>query len=105
MGDTTIRPSLTRWSETAAPEEGELRARMAAEGLRPYSWANEGSYVYGEHDHPYHKVLYVARGSIRFVVDDTAFDMGPGDRLDLPSGIRHSAYVGSEGVTCLEATR
>jgi len=26
-----------------------------------------------------------------------------GDRLDLPSGIRHSAVVGPEGVTCLEA--
>jgi hypothetical protein len=27
----------------------------------------------------------------------------PGDRLDLPAGVRHSAIVGPQGVTCLEA--
>ena len=51
-------------------------------------------------------------GSIRFVLPDHpevehmgAIDLLPGDRMLLPAGVRHSALVGPQGVTCLEAAR
>jgi mannose-6-phosphate isomerase-like protein (cupin superfamily) len=50
------------------------------------------------------------RGSIRFVLPDRPedsrnVDLVAGDCMILPAHTRHSAYVGPQGVTCLEATR
>src|SRR3990172_6082415 len=59
------------------------------------------------HSHPYHKVLFCVRGSIRFQAGEPPedCDLRPGDRLDIPPGTPHSAVVGTEGVSCLEAPR
>lgn len=105
MNETALGPRRVPWEGPHPPEERELVEMMEAEGLRPYAWSNSPHYVYGEHDHPYHKVLYAARGSIRFVVEGQSIELRPGDRLELPPRTRHSAYVGPEGVVCLEATR
>jgi len=50
------------------------------------------------------------RGSIRFVLPDVAGDAGKidlaaGDCMILPAKVRHSAEVGPQGVTCLEAAQ
>jgi quercetin dioxygenase-like cupin family protein len=76
-----------------------------AEGLSPSAWSNGPGYRYDAHQHDHHKVLFCLAGSITFTTaaGDTA--MGPGDRLDLPAGTRHSALVGPDGVTCMEAFR
>jgi quercetin dioxygenase-like cupin family protein len=52
-------------------------------------------------------VLYCTRGSIRFDLPESgeSFDLNAGDRLDIPPGTTHSAIVGPDGVTCLEAAR
>jgi hypothetical protein len=44
---------------------------------------------------------------IRFTLpaEDDYADLMPGDRLELPAGVRHGALVGPAGVTCLEAHR
>jgi hypothetical protein len=81
----------------------DLRARMAAAGLRPSSWGNGPHDRYAEHRHDYDKVLVAEAGSIVFLVPTGAVELRAGDRLDLPSGTRHSAEVGPDGVTCLEA--
>ena len=101
---------LMRWSETTPPSEQALRQRMQQAGLSPYSWSNAPGDSYAVHSHSYEKVLYCVRGSIRFVLPDQpttaqAIDLTPGDGMILPPGVRHSAYVGPQGVTCLEATR
>jgi len=78
--------------------------RLRAEGLDPGSWSNGPGDRYAAHDHPYDKVLVVARGSIVFgATPDGAFELAVGDRLELPAGTRHDAVVGPAGVTCLEA--
>ena len=76
-----------------------------AEELTPETWSNRAGYSYAEHSHPYHKVLYCVAGSITFHTDSGDVELQPGDRLDLPPGIPHSATVGPEGVTCMEAPR
>lgn len=75
------------------------------EGLKPHTWSNEPHYVYGEHEHPYHKVLFCVAGSITFHTPEENIVLRPGDRLDLPPGTPHSATVGEAGVTCIEAAR
>jgi len=103
---------VVRWQETAPPQEQELRKRMQEEGISPYAWSNGPGDTYSVHSHHCEKVLYCVQGSIRFVLPDHphignngAIDLAPGDRMVLPSGTRHSAQVGSNGVTCLEAAR
>lgn len=80
-------------------------AVFAAEGLEPQSWSNAPGYRYGEHDHPYQKVLFCVDGAITFHTPGGDKLLRPGDRLDLPPRTRHSATVGPDGVTCLEAAR
>jgi len=104
---------VLRWQEVLAPQEQELHRRMQRDGLTPYTWSNGPGDSYAVHSHTYEKVLYCVRGSIRFVLPDHAgtagnmgaIDLAPGDCLVLPANIRHSAQVGPQGVTCLEAAR
>jgi quercetin dioxygenase-like cupin family protein len=101
---------IIRWNEALSPREEDLRQRMQEAGLAPYTWSNAPGDTYAIHSHRYEKVLYCVRGSIRFVLPDQPpgeqhIDLLPGDCMILPAGIRHSAQVGSYGVTCLEASR
>lgn len=80
-------------------------AAFSAEGLTPETWSNQPGFVYGEHQHPYHKVLFCVAGSIIFHTPAGDIELVPGDRLDLPPGTPHAATVGPDGVTCLEAAR
>jgi uncharacterized protein YjlB len=84
---------------------GDLADRLRAEGLAPGSWSNGPGDRYGAHEHGYDKVLVCARGSIRFGLpgSGSAVDLAEGDRLDLPAGTAHDAFVGPNGVSCLEA--
>src|SRR6266567_677786 len=101
---------VIRWTGEHLPRENELQVMMQQEGLQPSAWSNGPGDTYAVHSHTYEKVLYCARGSIRFILPDFPVetrnvDLEPGDCLILPAGVRHSAEVGSRGVTCLEATR
>ena len=84
----------------------DLAHRLAEEGLTGARWWSNGpGYTYGWHDHPYHKVLYCAEGSITFHLRDGDVELRAGDRLDLDPGTEHAATVGRTGVTCVEAPR
>ena len=106
---------IIRWNQPTSPQEDELRARMHREGLTPYTWSNGPDDYYAPHTHSYEKVLYCVRGSIRFIIHNQStfggsktedyLDLNPGDCMILPSGVRHSAKVGSRGVTCMESAR
>jgi quercetin dioxygenase-like cupin family protein len=80
-------------------------AAFREEGLSPHTWSNQPGYLYAEHQHPYHKVLFCVDGSITFHTPDGDIELHPGDRLDLSPGTPHSATVGPSGVTCMEAGR
>lgn len=75
------------------------------EALEAHTWSNGPDYVYGEHEHPYHKVLVCIEGSIVFHTPNGDVALIEGGRLDLPPHTPHSATVGSAGVTCMEAAR
>jgi len=69
----------------------------------PRPWSNGPGDEYGWHAHPQPKVLFCLSGSIVFHTDDGDLAVSAGDRLDLPSGTRHAATVGSAGGECVEA--
>jgi quercetin dioxygenase-like cupin family protein len=87
--------------------EGEALAAFAREGLTASGWSNGPGDTYAQHSHGYHKILYCLRGSITFQLVETgeAFELHPGDRLDIEPGTPHSAIVGADGVECAEAAR
>src|SRR5579859_1504623 len=101
---------VIRWDEATLPQEQELHTRMQREGLNPYTWSNGPHDYYAAHTHSYEKILYCVLGSIRFIIhnqhsrgDNEAedyLDLSPGDCMILPAGVRHSARVGPDGVTC-----
>jgi quercetin dioxygenase-like cupin family protein len=101
------QPSLTRWPHGEPPTDDKLNRLLRAEGLTPRWWSNGPGDRYDGHSHTYHKVLYCARGSIRFEAGtaDASFQLRPGDRLEIPPGTPHSALVGPEGCSCVEADR
>jgi len=84
----------------------ELEARLRDEGLDPGRWSNRAGDRYAAHEHAYDKVIVVERGSITFGLGTgEAVALAPGDRLELPAGTVHEAFVGLAGVSCLEAHR
>ena len=50
------------------------------------------------HNHPHVQATYVESGRFTFTVDDTSFDVGPGDSFVIPSNAMH-------GCLCHEAGR
>jgi quercetin dioxygenase-like cupin family protein len=93
------------WEGTTPPTEDELHEIYRREGLSPYAWSNGPGDRYAPHSHSYHKVLYVVRGSITWLLPESGEEITTraGDRLDLPAGVVHAALIGPNGVTCLEA--
>lgn len=98
-------PTVTPWSSPEPPSREAIEAIFRRNGLVPSWWSNRRGYTYSVHSHRYHKVLYCAQGSIRFRARPSGqtFDLSPGDRLDIPAGVPHSAIAGPDGVTCAEA--
>jgi len=96
---------VTPWTDETPPTAEELQARLEEEELHVYPWSNQPGDKYAGHTHGYHKILYVVTGSIKFDLPTRheTVTLRMGDKLELPSGTRHSATVGPEGVTCLEA--
>lgn len=96
---------VTPWEGPESPSEENLRERYMEEGLKPYAWSNGPGDTYAPHSHSYHKVIYVVRGSITWILPESGreIETAAGDRLDLPPGVVHAAKVGLQGVTCLEA--
>ena len=96
---------ITPWSGGAAPTERALRELLQADGLSPYTWANEPFDRYAAHSHDYDKVIYVVSGAITFGLPDQGrvVQLKAGHRLELPAGTVHDAVAGNQGVVCLEA--
>jgi quercetin dioxygenase-like cupin family protein len=96
---------VKRWEGAQAPVESELRQALRQEGLDAYAWSNGPGDMYAAHTHSYHKVIYVVRGAITWILPDLGQELETraGDRLELPRGLLHAARVGPQGVTCLEA--
>jgi quercetin dioxygenase-like cupin family protein len=98
-----VKLEHVRYAGTRAPDPDTIEAALRREAHDVYGWSNAPGDTYGEHDHPYAKLLYCTSGSIDFILSDgTRIGMKPGDRLMLPPRTRHAALVGRDGCACVE---
>src|SRR4029453_16811387 len=98
---------LERWAPADGPvTEKRMMGLLESEGYEVASYAYREGMVFGPHEHSQDKCDGVVQGVLRIVVGDETFDLGPGDRLYLPAGTRHSAeVVGNVTVLSLDGTR
>lgn len=96
---------ILRWPHSHRLPESEIVAYFSAHDLDCHRWEKEPRSPFAVHDHPYDKILFCIEGSISFTVEKTGKEINllPGDRLILPKGIRHSAVVGPDGVSCIQS--
>jgi quercetin dioxygenase-like cupin family protein len=105
--DSSSNASVTPWPLGGDPGEFAILRQLRSEGLEAFAWSNKPGDLYATHVHTYNKVIYCVSGSISFGLPDSGavLKLAPGDRLELPAGMRHNAVVGDKGVYCLEAHR
>ena len=105
MAIKDIQVRVTRWQGGQHPTSSSITRMMKKEGLRPYRWNNAPNHRYAVRSHNYDKVLYVLNGSFELTLPDSnqRTKVNPGDRVDIPAGVRHGTNVGRSGVECVEA--
>jgi len=98
---------LDRWDSSDGPlTEKRMMGLMESEGYEVASYAYREGTVFPPHEHSQDKCDAVLEGVLRVTVGEETYDLGPGDRLYLPAGTRHSAQVvGSTTVLSLDGTR
>ena len=98
---------VDRWSSSQHPSMQNVTKHMKAEGLRPYMWEGLPNYRHAIRSHGYTKILYILDGAVEVILPDTnqRLRLKVGDRVEIPSGVRHGINVGSSGTKCCEAAR
>lgn len=86
--------AISRLQRVVDPE-----TRLREAGLSPYPWSAGAGARFSRHSHSATKHLYVVSGAIDF----DGFPLGAGEGILIPAGTVHSAVVGADGVTCVEA--
>ncbi|HEY5649559.1 MAG TPA: cupin domain-containing protein [Nitrospiria bacterium] len=96
---------LLRWPHSHRLPESEIVAYFSAHERDCSRWDKEANAEYPAHDHAYQKILFCVEGEMTFTLAETGIEipLKPGDRLIIPKGVRHSAVVGPDGVSCIEA--
>jgi quercetin dioxygenase-like cupin family protein len=98
---------LEHWDPSDGPvSEKRLMGLMEGEGYEVAVYAYRQGTLFPPHEHTQDKCDAVLEGTLRVSVGGIAYDLGPGDRLYLPAGTRHSAEViGAKTVVSLDGTR
>ncbi|SVD06737.1 uncharacterized protein METZ01_LOCUS359591, partial [marine metagenome] len=55
------------------------------------------------HEHPFDSDVVIVSGNIKIVVADKEYNLAPGDEFQLGAGIKHSEFMGEDGVTLVAA--
>ena len=100
--------SVQRWNPLVdGPlSEKALRQRLENDGYLVARYTYPPGTHFPDHTHEVDKVDAVVSGSFRIVVAGHLFLLGPGDRIAVPRGVRHSAtVVGAEPVVSLDAMK
>lgn len=107
MSARSQEPVIRRWSGGQHASKSAVAKILESEGLRPFTWDNPPNFVYPVRTHGYVKTLVVLSGTLEVSFPDLniAHRLGQGDRIDIPSGLRHGVTVGKRGVGCMEANR
>lgn len=85
---------VKRWDSSQGPLQlSALRQELQSEGLNTAWWSEVPGVRVAEHEHPFPEARWVLSGYLRIYVEGEIIDLGPGERLDLPSGTKHGFEV------------
>jgi hypothetical protein len=98
---------LTRWKGGQHPTYELITRKMNEEGLKPYTWQNGPNFRMAARSNGYTKVMYCVEGSVELLLPDInqSVALRPGDRIELPAGIRHATIIGPNGARCVESAQ
>ena len=98
---------VVRWRGGQHPTLQTITEKMQQEGLRPYASSNGPNSRIAARSHGYTKVMYCVEGTLELFFPDASQSLmlRAGDRVELPSGLRHATIVGSQGARCLECAK
>ncbi len=107
MASKVTTVAITRWQESQHPSMTKIIRNMKEDGLRPYMWSNMPNHRYAVRSHNYDKVLCVIEGNVEITLPESnqRVNLRAGDRIDIPSGVRHGTIVGRSGAQCVEASK
>ena len=91
------------WGEL---NETNMRRRLEQEGYVVSRYYYPPGTFFSEHTHDVDKKDTVLRGRLKIGADDGEIILEPGDMIEIPAGMPHTAeVVGEETVVSLDATR
>jgi len=98
---------LERWDPADGPlSEKRMMGLMEREGYEVAVYVYREGTLFPPHEHAQDKCDAVLEGVLRVTVAGSTYDLGPGDRVYLAAGTRHSAEViGGKTVISLDGTR
>ena len=99
---------LRRWNAALdGPfSESAMREKLEAAGYLVARYTYPPGTSFPEHAHGIDKIDAVLAGRFRLVVGGHTAVLGPGDWVEVPQGVRHTAtVVGEEPVVSLDAAR
>ena len=83
-----------------------MRRKLEAAGYLVARYVHPAGTTFPEHSHGLDKVDAVVSGRFRMVVAGHFAILGPGDWVEVPRGVHHTAaVVGDEPVVCLDAAK
>ena len=86
--------------------EGAMRCKLEAAGYIVSRYTYPPRTAFPEHTHNVDKIDAVVSGRFRMVVAGHFAILGPGDWVEVPRGVHHTAaVVGDEPVVSLDAVR
>lgn len=86
--------TVTRWDHSAgAPQLALVRRALEREGMATAWWSEMAGHRAPEHAHGFSETTWVLTGFLRVIAGGEVFDLGPGDRIDLPAETRYAMEV------------
>jgi hypothetical protein len=85
---------LTKWDPAQGPVQmSKLRALLQREGKATAWWSDVPGAKSGDVARHWPETRWMVSGYLRVRVGSQTFDLGPGDRLDLPADTPHTTEV------------
>jgi len=100
--------AVRHWNQTLdGPfSEAAMRRKLEGAGYLVARYTYSPGTTFPDHVHDVDKIDAVLSGRFRLVVAGHLAVLGPGDWIEVPRGVRHSAtVVGDEPVVSLDAVR
>lgn len=108
MSDAAAELALRRWDaeRDGPPTETKLRALLEPRGYAVARYTYPPGTRFPPHTHGEAKIDAVLEGTFRMGMHGQFVDLRPGDWLEVPAGVEHSAeVVGDATVVSLDAVK